>query len=123
MIYAAASARALAMITFRVHVLQSRPPYGLSGRLELFGSARTCALVPRATPGSTFSQSAHCGAAFLRLLYSILLIPLGVVMYTRLNVLERYFGATMLVWEREGFIKVSSAVLVSVRLRTQFPFG
>lgn len=43
---------ARAMISLRMHLLQSTPPYGRSGLLPDLGSLRTSAALPRATPGS-----------------------------------------------------------------------
>lgn len=75
----AATARAFAMMVLRVQAEQSFPPYGRSGLRALFASLRTCVLVPRATPKRRVPQVAHCGAAFLRLLYWILFVPPGVL--------------------------------------------
>ena len=85
----AASARAFAMIVLRVQAEQSFPPYGRSGLRELFASARTCVLVPRATPKRRVPQSAHWGAAFLRRLYRMRTSPLGTLLKMRRNVRER----------------------------------
>lgn len=101
----AAIALAFATSVFRVQALQSLPPYGLSGLRVLRGSAFTCAFVPLATPGRTAPQSAHCGAAFLRRLYCITLSAPGVLTYIRLNVRERYFGATMACLGKGGVYK------------------